>query len=185
MYTDRHRDRGSSRFPAFSSWSSARKRVALATVSDCPGRCTRLCQRMPWRLRRLMAGIMQTHGATYTRHTPVCHVCLKRADYSRISPDALPPLLVRIFSPGSNLSLPLLVSPSPSQRNSFSFLLLLFFFDNPNPGKNFFREWSYFFIFVRIRTKIHSLRVCYVFKRKKCDENRFSGITFVKKRIYF
>lgn len=59
-----------SRFPAFSSWSSARKRVALATVSDSPGRCTRLCQRMPWRLRRLMAGIMQTHGATYTRYTP-------------------------------------------------------------------------------------------------------------------
>lgn len=156
IYTDRHRDRGSSRFPAFSSWSSARKRVALATVSDCPGCCTRLCQRMPWRLRRLMAGIMQTHGATYTRHTPVCHVCLKRADYSRISPDANSPPP----SPRSNFFARLQFIPTSSRLSisiATQFLLFSsssFLFDNPNPGKNFFREWSYFFILIRIRMKI-------------------------------
>lgn len=128
MYTDRHRDRGSSRFPAFSSWSSARKRVALATVSDCPGRCTRLCQRMPWRLRRLMAGIMQTHGATYTRHTPVCHVCLKRADYSRISPDANSPSPLssfEFFRPAPIY--PYLFSSLHLHRNAIPSLFFFFF----------------------------------------------------------
>lgn len=65
--------------PRFAA-GAAHVSASHSQLFQIPGRCTRLCQRMPWRFP-LMAGIMLTrwHIRVNTRGT-----CTKRVDYSRI-----------------------------------------------------------------------------------------------------
>lgn len=149
-------------FPAFSSWSSARKRVALATVSDSPVRP--LHEIVPTDAMAFTASYGGDNADArchiHTRYTPA--TCAWNApiirEFRRMRnppPLSLPPSHQprSNFSPGFDLSLLFL----PSLSNAIFFLFFSFFFlfiDNPEKNGELDRNVKYFFSRIFTRTGI-------------------------------